>query len=115
MHELSIATGIVRIAEENCRKAHADKVDVIELQIGELAGIEKTSLEFAWPMAVKNTKLESAEKEIEWVQGTAKCVECNKRFGIETLFDPCPGKLQRDGKSYYSRSQHATLSEWDFQ
>jgi hydrogenase nickel incorporation protein HypA/HybF len=90
MHELSIAMGIVRIAEANCKDASASKVDVIELQIGELAGIEKSALEFAWPMAVKDSKLEHAEKEIDWVEGKARCLECHHEYPIETLYDSCP-------------------------
>ena len=90
MHELSIAMGIVKIAEEACEKAAAKQVDVIELQIGELAGIESSSLEFAWPLAVRDTKLEHAEKTIEWVEGKAKCLECGHEYDVHTLYDGCP-------------------------
>ncbi len=90
MHELSIALGIVKIAEDACRKKQARKVDVIELQIGELAGVEPSSLDFAWPSAVKDTKLEEAEKVIEWVEGKAECLECGRSYPVHSLFDNCP-------------------------
>lgn len=90
MHELSIALGIVKIAEDACQEQHAEKVDVIELQIGELSGVEITSLDYAWPMAVKDTKLEKAEKVIDMIEGKAKCQDCGESFDLHSLYDTCP-------------------------
>ena len=64
MHELSVALGIVKIAEDETKKAHAKSVEIIELEIGFLAGIELRFFDFVWPSAVKNTVLEHAEKKI---------------------------------------------------
>ena len=90
MHELSIALGIVKIAEEETAKANAKKVDLIELEIGTLAGIEFDSLDFVWPAAVKNTVLENAEKKINIIKAKAQCFDCDTIFDIENVFDPCP-------------------------
>lgn len=62
MHEMSVALGIVKIAESETAKANAKRVDLIELEIGTLAGIEFESLDFVWPAAVKDTVLEKAKK-----------------------------------------------------
>ena len=43
MHELSIALGIVKIAEDETAKAKATSVTKIELEIGVLSGIELDS------------------------------------------------------------------------
>ena len=90
MHELSVALGIVSIAEEETKKAHAKCVESIELEIGTLAGIEFDSLEFIWPSVVKNTVLENAAKKIKIVQAQAKCLDCNHEFKIEKYYDSCP-------------------------
>ena len=90
MHEMSIALGIVRIAEDEVKKAKANKVQVIELTIGELSGIEKEALDFAWPVAVKETVLEGAERRIDYIPGIGKCVECELEFPLEKLHDACP-------------------------
>jgi len=90
MHELSIALGIVKIAENETAKAKATKVDLIELEIGTLAGIEFDSLDFVWPAAVKDTVLEKAEKKINIIEGKAKCMDCDAVFTIEKIYDPCP-------------------------
>lgn len=90
MHELSIAMGIVKIAEDQTRKAGASRVEVIEMEIGELAGIAFDSLDFVWPVAVKDTVLEQAEKRIAVIRGEALCMDCHTRFGLQQLYEPCP-------------------------
>ncbi len=90
MHELSIAMGIVKIAEDEIAKTKAEKVDLIELEIGTLAGIELDSLEFVWPSAVKDSVLEFAEKKIYVINGKGKCIDCNTTFDINFIYDPCP-------------------------
>lgn len=90
MHEMSIALGIVRIAEEEVKKAKASRVEVIELIIGELSGVEKDALEFAWPLAVKETVLENAIPKINYIKGEALCSECDSHFDLHSLYDACP-------------------------
>lgn len=90
MHELSIALGIVKIAEEESRKAAARKVVSIELEIGSMAGIELDALEFAWPVAVKDTVLQDATREIDWIEAKARCAECQTEFDVENSYDTCP-------------------------
>ena len=90
MHEMSIALGIIKIAEEETVKANMNKVERIELEIGTLAGIEIAALEFAWPSAIKGTALENAEKKIIMIQGKAQCQECNHTFELDQIYDDCP-------------------------
>ena len=90
MHELSIALGIVKIAEEESRKAEASKVTSIELEIGSMSGIELEALDFAWPVAVKDTVLDGASREIDWVEARARCAECLHEFDVENSYDTCP-------------------------
>ncbi|MBL7472318.1 hydrogenase maturation nickel metallochaperone HypA [Robertkochia sediminum] len=90
MHELSVAMGIVRIAKNELDKAKASRITRIELEIGELAGIEFEALDFVWPMAVKDTVLEHAERHIQRVNGKAKCLECDNEFTINQVYEPCP-------------------------
>lgn len=90
MHELSVALGIVKIAESETEKANAKYVELIELEIGTLAGIEFESLDFVWPSAVKNTVLENAVKKIDIIKGKAKCMDCDTIFSIDHFYDSCP-------------------------
>jgi hydrogenase nickel incorporation protein HypA/HybF len=90
MHELAIISSIVSIAEEEVQKAGGHGVESIELEIGELAGIEWHALDFAWEVGVQKSVLENAQLEIEKVEGEAKCFECRHEFNIKTLYDSCP-------------------------
>ncbi len=90
MHELSIAMSIVSAAEAGAKANNAVRIKKIYLQIGALSGIELDALDFAWPLATKNTMLETAEKFIEVIPAKAECLECKKEFDIQNPFDPCP-------------------------
>jgi hydrogenase nickel incorporation protein HypA/HybF len=90
MHEMSIALGIVRIAEDEVAKAGARKVNSIDLDIGTLSGIELDSLEFVWPVAVKETVLEGATKNINIIQGKGYCMDCAIEFDMQNFADICP-------------------------
>ncbi len=90
MHEFSVALGIVKIAEKETKKANKSKVDLIELEIGSLAGIEINALNYAWDIAVKDSVLEHSEKRIINQDAKANCIDCNHKFILENIYDVCP-------------------------
>ena len=47
MHELSIALSIVELAAKEAHKENAKEVKEIELEIGEMAGIDTDKTQFA--------------------------------------------------------------------
>lgn len=90
MHELSIALGIVKIAEDETKKANAKKVESIELEIGTLAGVDISSLNYVWESAVKDTVLENAVKQVNIVKAQGKCLDCDTFFELKNYYDTCP-------------------------
>ena len=90
MHELSIVQSIVQIAEEQVRKAGAQTVDSIELEIGTLAGVEWDALDFAWQAGVPRTVLAQAERIVHRLPARARCSGCSTEFDLEEWFGPCP-------------------------
>ncbi len=90
MHELSIVMSIVKIAENEIKKAKAKKILSIELEIGTLAGIEFDSLNFVWPAVVKDTILENVVKKIHVIEAKGKCLDCNFTFKLQDIYDSCP-------------------------
>ncbi|MEZ4773593.1 MAG: hydrogenase maturation nickel metallochaperone HypA [Bacteroidia bacterium] len=90
MHELSIISQIVDIATTEANKAGVNEIDAIELEVGELAGIEFSAFEFAWEEGVSQSVLEHAACNIHRVAGKASCHHCQTVFDIRELFDPCP-------------------------
>ena len=90
MHELSIAMGIVELAEKEAIKGGGNVIESIELEIGKLSGVEIEALDFAWPVAVKNTMLANAKRIIINPSGKAKCADCGLVYDIDNLYDSCP-------------------------
>jgi len=90
MHELSIVMGIIKIAETETLKAGAKQVELIELEIGSLAGIEQQALDFVWEGAVKNTVLENATLKIDHILAKGQCMECDTIFPLDNVYDSCP-------------------------
>ncbi|MBL0154452.1 MAG: hydrogenase maturation nickel metallochaperone HypA [Chitinophagaceae bacterium] len=90
MHELSLVMSILQIAEREAEKHDAKQIEEIELEIGELSGVDRPAFDFAWEQAIRSTKLEKAQRHIHDISGEARCLECDKEFAIHQLFDPCP-------------------------
>ncbi len=90
MHELSIVTNIIEIAERETHKANARAVQKIELDIGVLSGIEMQAFDFAWEQAVPDTVLAKAGRKINRLAAIALCEDCRHRFEAESLYELCP-------------------------
>ena len=87
---MSIALGIVDIAEKAFRESGASRIESITLQIGALAGVQLEALYFVWSSAVADTALEGADRIIESTNGQAICLECEQTFMLKHHFDACP-------------------------
>ncbi|MBK5271828.1 MAG: hydrogenase maturation nickel metallochaperone HypA [Bacteroidia bacterium] len=90
MHELSIAQSILAIAENSAPKNSNAVVTGVNLQIGELSGIEIETLEFALSIIKENTVLQKADVNIEIIKGEAQCSDCNTIFPISSFGTCCP-------------------------
>jgi len=90
VHELSIVMSIIDLAEEQVKKHHAQAVEKIELEIGTLSGIERSSFEFAWDAAVRGTVLQRALREINTIEARARCMDCGMIFTVKDRFQACP-------------------------
>lgn len=89
MHELSIATSILKTAENEVEKIKGGNVSEIFLEIGKISGVEIPSLEFVWDSCMKNTVLENAKVHIAEPKGYARCAECKHEFEITKIYDSC--------------------------
>jgi hydrogenase nickel incorporation protein HypA/HybF len=90
MHELAIATDIITIVESSARNSGASIVEAIELEIGELSGIETEALRMALEISVKNTLMDGAEIRLLQIKGEAHCLDCGRDSEMHDLFSVCP-------------------------
>ena len=90
MHELSIAHSILSIAEKALPANNRAIVTGIQLEIGELSGIEIDALEFAFSVIKADTILKNAELVIQPVKGEAECLDCKTVFSLSSYGTFCP-------------------------
>lgn len=90
MHEFSLAAEIVEIVKESALKAGKEKVVAIEIEIGEISGIEEPALLTALESLMTSTIMESASIHTTHPKGIARCKECDKEFELNDLFTLCP-------------------------
>ncbi len=90
MHELSLAREILRIAESTASTAGAHLITRIEIEVGSLAGIMVEALEFGLDASKKGTLAESANIDINTIEGAGACPACGGTFPANAMFAKCP-------------------------
>ncbi len=90
MHELSITLNILNIVEENAINLNAKIVHEIEIDIGELSGVDYDALQFAMQCTKKSELLENAKLVINKIPAKARCNTCNHEFDINDFYTECP-------------------------
>lgn len=90
MHEMSLCESIVQTLEEQARVQQYEKVQLVRLEIGALAGVEPEALRFGFEVVTQGTLAEGAQLDIVPVAGQAWCLPCAKKVAVSQRFDACP-------------------------
>lgn len=90
MHELSIASSLLKTVEAESRRRPDARIRRLGLRLGELAGIDAAALTFAFSALVANTEWEPLALEIEWLRQRRACRQCGREFLVEDLRPDCP-------------------------
>ena len=94
MHELSITQSMLQIVLEQAEKAGADRIERINLNIGELSGFVEESVRFYFDFLAKNTAAEGASLSFNSVPAQVRCRNCNIVFQPGELNWSCPNCAQ---------------------
>lgn len=89
MHEYSIASSLLRLAEEHAHKHAASRVTSLELRVGELAGVEIYLLETAWSLVRERSLCDRVDLDIEFVEARWQCSRCDLELARGGLLS-CP-------------------------
>lgn len=89
MHELSIALGIVEVAEEESARLGGGHVEAVHLRVGRLSGVVRAALLASYELACEDTPLAGSRLVIEDVPIVAHCVTCDARRGVRSVQDMC--------------------------
>ena len=85
MHEFSVMSEIVKIANTEAEKHHATEVLELTLEVGELTLLSKPQLEFAFEVLREGTLLGKAELKFRDSKARLKCPSCQRSMGMEEL------------------------------
>ncbi len=90
MHEMSIMARVFEIIEEARQEHQLEKINSVELKIGQLTCVEESALQFAFSVFADSNDLQEAELKIDWVSAEAKCDNCGVEFAVEWKNRSCP-------------------------
>lgn len=91
MHELGIVFHIVKTVEEIARENHAEKVNRVVLQIGEVSAIIPHYLEDCWRWkCAKSELMDGCELKIEMIPAVTFCGGCERTYPTVEHGKVCP-------------------------
>ena len=90
MHELAITQSLLDIALEQAKVAQANKINRINLVIGELSGIVSDCVQFYFDFLKKDSIAEGASLIFEIVPAQLKCCQCLITFNPKEFLWTCP-------------------------
>ncbi|MEY2401558.1 MAG: hydrogenase nickel incorporation protein HypA/HybF [Ilumatobacteraceae bacterium] len=86
MHELSICTGIAKIAHQ---AAAGRPVERVRVDIGHLRQVVPDTLSHSWEMVVFGTPLEGVPLEVREVPAVIECRQCGTRTELDDPIFRC--------------------------
>lgn len=90
MHELSVTKSMLDLVLNQAQENGAERVQGINLVIGEMSGVVDDCVRFYFDFLSKGTIAEGAHLSFRVVPARARCQECGKRFKINGLDWRCP-------------------------
>ncbi len=112
MHEMGIAQQLVNIALDAIPDDIENPVvEKLNLKIGRLASVVDHSLTFCLEIITKDTPLETAQVNIDFVPVTVRCNDCKNEWEVEGPVFKCPHCEDGDVKMLTGREIEITSLE----
>ena len=90
MHEFSLATEVIKLAEREAEKAFAISIQEIIVEVGDLSGVEAYAFETALGLLSGDSVLGKSTIKIIRTPGKGKCNACNYEFEMNQRMATCP-------------------------
>lgn len=90
MHEATLVSGILRIAEEEARKHGASRIVAIRLELGLLACVEEQTLRACFEIFTEEGMARGARLDMGVVPLDCQCRACGHTFRLEKRRFACP-------------------------
>jgi len=90
MHEFSLAMEVISLAEREAEKNKVKSIQEIDIEVGDLSGVEADAFETALGLLAKDSILDKAKIKIVRTPGTGRCNACNLEFDMTHRMATCP-------------------------
>ena len=90
MHEATLVSGILRIAEEEARKHGASRIVAIRLELGLLACVEEQTLRGCFEIFAEEGMAKGARLDIQVAPLACTCQGCGHTFTLQKRRFACP-------------------------
>jgi hydrogenase nickel incorporation protein HypA/HybF len=96
MHEMSIATALLRDVLDAAARHGVARVEQVELRVGAMRLVVPEALELAWSVVAEGTPAEASRLVITEVPMKARCRQCGGQFAPAINDFQCPACGQAD-------------------
>lgn len=90
MHELSLALEVIELVKREAVKNNVSTIQELQIEVGDLSGVEADAFQSALEMLVRDTILDNAVIEMIRTPGKGRCHSCNSEFVMTHRLDTCP-------------------------
>jgi len=90
MHELSLALEVIELAKREAEKNGVLTIFEMEIEVGDLSGVEAETFQSALELIVKNTLLEHTRIKLNRQPAFGRCNSCDKVFEMNERMATCP-------------------------
>lgn len=99
MHELGILYEVVKMADRIARENQVEKVQAVQIEVGELSGCVNRFFEAYYPIIIEDfSVMKDSRLIIETVKGEALCSDCGTLYNVMKQEGKCPLCQSRDKK-----------------
>lgn len=90
MHELWLCRQILDIVKQKTQDHLEQRVKRIYLEVGQLAGVDPSALEFSFEVVAQGSVAENAILVVINVPAKALCEQCGRVVDIQAYAETCP-------------------------
>lgn len=99
MHEISVLTRAIDLAEQTAADNNIDKVTYVTLEVGELSGYLPKFFEKYFPVVIEERPIfEGCKLNMHIVPGEALCEACSSMYNVMKCEGKCPACGSRSKK-----------------
>jgi hydrogenase nickel incorporation protein HypA/HybF len=89
MHEMSLVEGVRQLIEEAAVREGFSSVRSVQVEIGQLSGVEREAFEFCFELAMQDSIAAGARLDIVATPGRGRCLQCGREGVLAQVYDPC--------------------------